>query len=79
MNKNKGIVSLVGFVLAGTGFISIILSLIGAQLSFLVWLDNIGGLASFMVKIIMILVGIIIVYLSLTNFEGENSPGDPPQ
>jgi pheromone shutdown protein TraB len=79
MNKNKGIVSLVGFVLAGTGFISIILSLIGAQLSFLVWLDSIGALASFLVKIVMILAGIIIIYLALTNFEGESSADDNPQ
>ncbi|MCG8329225.1 MAG: hypothetical protein MI974_16135 [Chitinophagales bacterium] len=73
MDKNKGIFSLVGFLLAGIGFISIVLSLIGAELSFLTWLDSLGRLVAFLIKIVMILLGIVIVYLAQSDFKGEES------
>jgi len=75
MNKNKGIFSLVGFLLMGLGFISIVLSLIGAQLSFLVWLDSFGQLTGFVIKILMIIVGIVIIYLTQSNFRGDQGTG----
>ena len=76
MNKNKGIFSLVGFLLMGLGFISIVLSLIGAQLSFLTWLDSFGQLTGFVIKILMIIVGIVIIYLTQSNFRGDQGIGD---
>lgn len=76
MNKNKGIFSLVGFIMMGLGFISIVLSLIGAQLSFLVWLDSFGQLTGFVLKIMMIIVGIVIIYLTQSNFRGDQGIGD---
>jgi hypothetical protein len=72
MNRNKGIFSLVGFLIAGLGFSAIILSLVGAQLSFLAWLENFGALTAFLVKLVMILLGIVIVYLARSNFSGED-------
>ncbi len=71
MNKNKAIYTLVGFVLAGLGFSSIVLSLVGAKLSFLVWIDAFGALAGFVIKLLMIITGIVIVYLARTDFSGE--------
>jgi hypothetical protein len=76
MNKNKGILSLVGFILTSIGFISIVLSLVGAKLSFLVWLDNLGALFGFVVKLLMIMIGIVIIYLAQTNFSGEQETGN---
>jgi pheromone shutdown protein TraB len=76
MNKNKGILSLVGFLLAGTGFIAIILSLIGAQLSFLTWIDELGRLTGFLIKIGLILLGIIIIYLTQNDFDGDEGIGE---
>ena len=76
MNKNKGILSLVGFLLAGIGFIAIILSLIGAQLAFLTWIDDLGRLTGFLIKIGLILLGIIIIYLTQSNFEGDEGIGE---
>ncbi|NRA52178.1 MAG: hypothetical protein HRU12_23870 [Phaeodactylibacter sp.] len=71
MNKNKAIYSLVGFIIAGLGFSSIILSLVGAKLSFLVWIDSIGALPGFVIKLIMIITGIVVIYLARTDFSGE--------
>lgn len=71
MNKNKGLFSLVGFILAGLGFSAIVLSLVGAKLSFLLWIDAFGALTGFVIKLVMILMGIVILYLARTDFSGE--------
>ncbi len=67
MTQNKGIFALIGFLLAGFGFLSIILSMIGLKFSFLTWIDAPGSLFGFVVKIAMILAGFVIIYLSLSN------------
>jgi hypothetical protein len=71
MNKNKGIFSLVGFLLAGVGFSAVVLDLVGAKLSFLVWIDQWGALLGFLIKLVLILAGIVIVYLARSDFSGE--------
>jgi len=71
MNKNKGIFSLVGFLLAGTGSSAIVLDLVGAKLAFLVWIDQWGALLGFLIKLTLILAGIVIVYLARSDFSGE--------
>ena len=72
MNKNNGLFTLVGFILAGLGFFTLVLSVVGAQVSFLVWIDNWGGFVGFTIRLLMILVGIIIIYLAQTDFKGQN-------
>ena len=72
MNTNKGIFSLIGFLLTGIGFLAIILSIVGVQLSFLTWLDTFGALWSFLAKLLMIVVGLLTIYLTLSDFTGEN-------
>lgn len=72
MTKYKGITALAGFVMAGLGFLSIILSMIGLKFSFLMWIDAPGSLFGFVVKITMILAGFVIIYLSLANNGAED-------
>ncbi len=72
MNKNKGLLTLVGFLLAGIGFLALVLSVVGAKLSFLLWIDSAGALLGFVARLLMILIGIIIIYLAQTDFKGEN-------
>lgn len=55
---------LVGFLIAGIGFIALILSLIGLQLSYLTWIDKPGRLFGFIIRITMIVGGLITVYLA---------------
>ena len=71
MVKNKGLVTLVGFLLAGLGFLALVLSLIGVQFAFLTWIDKPGKLFGFVFRIIMITVGIVMIYLAQTDFEKE--------
>ena len=72
MNTNKGLITLVGFVLAGLGFLALVLSLVGVQFSFLTWIDAPGRLFGFLMRLIMIIIGIIMVYLAQTDFEGKD-------
>ena len=64
--NNRSIFSLIGILLFLTGFVAIILSLVGLNLSLLSWLEDLGKGVAFLVKIIMVLFGIIILYLSKT-------------
>lgn len=66
MTQYKGITTLLGFLLIGAGLLSIILSMIGLQFSFLLWIDGLGRLPGFVLKIVMILAGFIIMYLAQT-------------
>ena len=72
MNSNKkAAITTIGFLLAGTGLLAIILSMVGVKLSFLVWLDAPGRLFGFVAKIVMTIVGLIMVYMAQTDFEKE--------
>ncbi|MCO6477152.1 MAG: hypothetical protein J5I94_11055 [Phaeodactylibacter sp.] len=71
----KGVFSILGAVLAGLGFLSIALSLVGVQFSFLAWLDSFGRLFGFVIKLIMIIAGILILYISQSDFKGEEGLG----
>jgi hypothetical protein len=71
INKNRGLWTLVGFILTGIGFVAIVLSLVGVQLAFLTWIDSPGRLVGFLIRLIMILAGIVIIYLAQTNLDQE--------
>lgn len=63
--------SLVGFIIAGLGFLAIVLSLVGLRFSFLAWLDAPGLLFGFVMRLLMIVVGIIIIYFAQTEQSAE--------
>ncbi len=67
----KGIATLIGFILVGLGFLGVILSMIGIQFSFLTWIDGAGPLVGFIARLLMIIIGFIIIYLSQGNLENE--------
>ncbi|MEL7122371.1 MAG: hypothetical protein AAFO07_23200 [Bacteroidota bacterium] len=73
MRKNIGFATLIGFLLAGIGFLTLVLSVVGAQLRFFEWIEAFGALPGFVIKLVMILVGIVIIYLAQTDFEGKNT------
>ena len=70
---NKGILALIGFSLFITGLVAVVLNLVGVQLSFLVWMDDIGRLFGFVMKLVMIILGAIIIVLSQTDWKEEQS------
>jgi|GEM_PF-582185 len=67
----KELLTLLGFILFVLGFLSILLSLVGVDLAFLLWMNTFGSLASFLIKILMIITGVIIVVLSRVDWENE--------
>ena len=66
----KGTLSIIGFVLLLFGFLSLVLGIIGLRLSFLSFLEDLGSLLAFLIKLGMIVVGIVLMYLD--NIREEN-------
>ncbi|MEL6989149.1 MAG: hypothetical protein AAGK97_15155 [Bacteroidota bacterium] len=65
--KNKGIIITFGFLLFLFGFLALILSMIGVQLTFLRWIDSPGKLFGLIIRIVMILSGIVMMYIARVN------------
>ena len=60
-----------GFLLFIFGFTTLVLSLVGVKISFLAWIDYPGALFGFLIKIFMIVAGIVVVYLTTTDWRSE--------
>ena len=65
--------TVLGFVIAGTGFLALVLSLVGIQLSFLTWIEYPGRLFGFLAKVVMVMAGVIILYIYNSDFEGQRA------
>ena len=72
MTKQKIWLTVFGFLLAGTGAMALVLSFIGIQLSFLTWIDYPSKLLGFVIRLVMIMAGLVIIYLTRTDFEGND-------
>ncbi|MBK6620606.1 MAG: hypothetical protein IPH04_17745 [Saprospirales bacterium] len=70
---NKGLFTLLGFLLFILGFLSLVLSMIGIQLAFLLWIDLPGPLFGFLIRLGMIIGGVIIVAVAQTDWKRERS------
>ncbi|MFO0469210.1 MAG: hypothetical protein ACK5ZX_07870 [Bacteroidota bacterium] len=71
MSKNKNLLTILGFVLVVTGFLSMIVSVVGLKFSFLLFLESWGSLVGFVLKLLIIMIGFILTYLGQTNFSGK--------
>lgn len=68
---NKGYITIIGFVLFLIGFLSILFSLVGLQLSFLKPITALGAGAAFVIYLIFLFGGIILMYVSKLQSEEE--------
>jgi hypothetical protein len=66
---NRAVLTTIGFLLAGIGFLAIMLSIVGVQFTFLAWLDSPGANFGFVMKIVLILAGFIILAIAQTDFK----------
>ena len=64
----KSIYAILGFVLIILGFLSLVLMLVGVQLSFLTWIDAAGRLGGFLLRLLMIISGFVIIALTQTDW-----------
>lgn len=71
MQKNKGILTLIGFILVTLGFLALVLSIVGVKIAFLLWIDQPGPLFGFLFRLLMIIGGFTLVYLAQSNYKGE--------
>jgi hypothetical protein len=73
---SKGIYAFIGFVLFIVGFLALFLMLVGVQLSFLTWIDAGGRFIGFLIRMAMILGGVIMVYLTQTDWRKDDDAPD---
>lgn len=69
--NKKATITTIGFLLAGIGFLALILSIVGVKLSYLVWLDRPSALFGFVAKLLMVVFGFIMIYMGQTDLEQE--------
>lgn len=67
MTRND-LMSLIGFILFFLGMLSIVLSLVGIHFTFLSFLETWGGLVAFLIKVLLVIVGFVLIYLSKTQY-----------
>ncbi|MEM9547445.1 MAG: hypothetical protein AAGA77_15810 [Bacteroidota bacterium] len=61
---NKGIITTLGYILFAFGFLSILFSLVGLELTVLKWLSGLGRGTALIIKLVMLFGGLIIMYIS---------------
>jgi predicted neutral ceramidase superfamily lipid hydrolase len=69
--KNKGWLTLAGFVLFFTGILSIVLSMIGVNFAIFSFLVKSSGLLAFALYLVLMLVGLMMVIVANTNLKND--------
>jgi len=69
--KNKVLLLLLGYLLFSLGITSIVMELVGTHWDFLAWLERTGRLMAFILKLLMIMVGILLIVFARTDWEQE--------
>ena len=59
--RQQGWITVIGFILFVLGFLSIVLSMVGVQLQFMVWMDHFGRGWGFLARLILMMAGILMV------------------
>lgn len=79
MFRLRYLILILGFLLFVIGMISLVLILIGANLSYLSWIDKPGTPRGIIIRILMIGGGLVLAYLALNppKDEEENSTPAP--
>ena len=67
----KAVYAIIGFSLLIIGFLSLVLMLVGVQLSYLTWIDNLGRLTGFVIRLLMITGGIVMIVLTQSNWRNQ--------
>ncbi len=72
-DTSKTILTIIGFLIAGTGLLALILHLVGLELSFLQWMDAGGRLLGLVLQLVMSIAGFIMVYFGQTDLSQEEA------
>lgn len=72
MFKHKTLTTVVGFLVAGTGLLSLLLNLVGVDLYGMDQLSlQLGRTTAFLIKLGMTMLGFVLITLGVTNWEQE--------
>ena len=70
---------IIGFLLFVMGVLSLVLILIGANLSYLTWIDKPGSPRGIIIRMLMIGGGLMMSYLALNPIKDEDEDSTPGQ
>lgn len=69
MLKNATTLTVIGFLLLFTGVVTLVLNYVGVDFFLLEWLYRWNVNASYVVRILMIIVGAILIYVGQTDWD----------
>ena len=69
--KTKSILLILAFLCFLFGFLTLVLTLLGLEFPFLSWIDDLPGLMPLFLKITMLFGGIILAYLTATDWKKQ--------
>lgn len=69
--KNKNTILFFGYLLFSLGVTSVVMELVGTHWYFLAWLEHLGRLGAFILKILMVIVGVLLIVFGRTDWERE--------
>ena len=72
MKPSRLIALIIGFLLFVSGVVSLVLILIGANLSYLAWIDRPGSPQGIIIRILMIGGGLVTAYMALNPARDED-------
>ena len=67
----RTIVLVIGFFLFISGMYAVVLTLVGAKVTFLLFLEKLGPSGGFFAKVAMIMIGIMMIVMSRMDLEEE--------
>ncbi len=70
MNR-RALFFVLGFGFAGAGLYALIISLVGLDVTYLAWLSAYGGLAAFLGRLALIMVGATLIAIGTTDWDRE--------
>ncbi|MBC6993730.1 hypothetical protein QWY85_13890 [Neolewinella lacunae] len=71
MLKNATAITVVGFLLMFVGILTLFLNFVGVDLIFLAWLYELNTVLSFLIRLLMVIVGFVLIYVGQTNWDVE--------
>ena len=75
--KNRGILTLIGFVLFFTGTLAIVLSMIGVRFAIFAALEDYSRLGAFVTYLILMIIGMLMVVIPSTNLRNDEELVEP--
>jgi len=75
--KNKGLLTLIGFILFFTGMLSIVLSMIGVNFTIFSALNKANGNIAFVFYLVLVVFGLLMVIIPNTDLRNDEEIVEP--